>query len=41
MSVRIMDRAGKVLGTLHLSRTVLLSDLASLRRLGAYRIELI
>jgi hypothetical protein len=41
MSVRIMDRAGNVLGMLQLSGTILLADLESLRRLGAYRVELI
>jgi len=41
MSLRILDQAGNVLGTLYLSGTVLLADLESLRRLGAYRVELI
>lgn len=41
MSVRIIDSAGNVLGMLQLSGTILLADLESLRRLGAYRVELI
>lgn len=41
MSVRIIDQAGNVLGMLQLSGTILLADLESLRRLGAYRVELI
>lgn len=41
MSLRIIDHAGNVLGMLYLSGTILLADLESLRRLGAYRIELI
>ena len=41
MSVRIIDRAGNVLGTLQLPVTALLADLEPLRRLGAYRVEVI
>lgn len=41
MSVRIIDHDGNVLGMLQLSGTILLADLESLRRLGAYRVELI
>lgn len=41
MRLRIIDQAGNVLGMLHLSGAVLLADLESLRRLGAYRVELI
>lgn len=41
MSVCIIDQAGNVLGMLQLSGTILLADLESLRRLGAYRVELI
>ena len=41
MSIRIIDRAGNVLGMLQLPGTVLLTDLESLRRLGAYRVELV
>ena len=41
MSVRIIDRAGNVLGTLQLPVTALVVDLEPLRRLGAHRVEVI
>ena len=41
MNIRIIDRAGNVLGMLRLPATILLTDLESLRRLGAYRVELV
>lgn len=41
MSIRIIDYHGNVLGMLQLLETVLLADLESLRRLGAYKIEVI
>jgi hypothetical protein len=41
MSIRVIDRHGKVLGVLELVRTVLLADLEPLRRLGVYRIEVV
>lgn len=41
MSIRIIDRAGNVLGTLYLSPSALLVDLEALRRLGAQRVEVI
>lgn len=41
MSIRIIDYQGNVLGMLQLLETVLLADLEPLRRLGAYKIEVI
>lgn len=41
MSIRVLGRTGDVLGVLELPGTVLLADLEVLRRLGAYRIELL
>lgn len=41
MSVRVMGKAGNVLGILELPSTILLVDLEVLRRLGAHRIELV
>lgn len=41
MSVRIIDRAGNILGTLKLPATALVADLELLRRLGAHRIEVV
>lgn len=41
MSVRIVDFTGKVLGVLILPGTILLADLEALKRLGAYRIEVL
>lgn len=41
MSVRIIDRAGNVLGMLQLPASALLADLEGLRRLGAQRVEVI
>ena len=40
MSVRILSRSGKILGTLQLPSSALLADLEALRRLGAYRVEI-
>ncbi|MGO2704703.1 hypothetical protein [Pseudomonas helleri] len=40
MSFRIMDFAGNELGFLQLSGEILVADLELLRRLGAYRVEL-
>ena len=41
MSIRIIGRDGNILGTLQLPVTALMADLEPLRRLGAYRIEVI
>ena len=41
MSIRIIDFHGNVLGMLQLLEKVLLADLEQLRRLGAYKIEVI
>lgn len=41
MSIRVIDYHGNVLGMLRLLETVLLADLEALRRLGAYKIEVI
>ena len=41
MSIRIIDYHGNVLGMLQLLEKVLLVDLEPLRRLGAYKIEVI
>lgn len=40
MSVRIIDRVGRTLGTLQIPSSALLGDLEALRRLGAYRVEI-
>jgi hypothetical protein len=39
MNVRILDRAGIVLGVLTLAATVKLIDLEALKSLGAVRVE--
>lgn len=41
MSIRILDRAGKTLGTMQLPATTRLADLEAMRCLGAYRVEVI
>lgn len=41
MSLRIMDFRGNLLGVLRIPASVRVSDLESLRKLGAHRIELI
>lgn len=41
MTVRLLDRAGAVLGWLNLPRTAKLADLEQLRNFGAYRLEVV
>lgn len=41
MTVRLLDRAGAVLGWLTLPRTARLADLEQLRKFGAYRLEVV
>lgn len=41
MSIRILDQAGNILGTLQLPPSTLLTDLETMRRFGAQRIEVI
>ena len=41
MSIRILDHAGNILGTLQLPASTLLTDLEAMRRFGARRVEVI
>ncbi|WP_457788338.1 hypothetical protein [Pseudomonas sp. PL-6] len=40
MTIRLIDRAGAILGQLNLPASTRLADLANLRTLGAARVEL-
>lgn len=41
MTIRLLDRAGAILGWLTLPHTARLADLEQLRNLGAHRLEVV